>query len=208
MAPEALTSNTYNKKTDVWAFGALLYEIFHGESPYAQARDAEELIRMVYTPLSERQMRKDLSPQMKELILACLEVDLRKRRLFSEILKMACLRKLFEGVGNGKAVNTEVLGWQGLNNTNPSTIPNNQFLAPVKVGGQLRSSSACMEISQRTINVPDEVKFKTNQNSGVGQSTKKQHLIPIKFLVSESKVSGKSIEMQNGRKENVVEMLG
>ena len=39
MPPEALTRNLYSSKTDVWAFGILIYEIFHGESPFAKSRD-------------------------------------------------------------------------------------------------------------------------------------------------------------------------
>lgn len=30
MPPEAITKNFYSNKTDVWAFGCLLFEIFHG----------------------------------------------------------------------------------------------------------------------------------------------------------------------------------
>ena len=39
MPPEAITNSLYGSKTDVWAFGVLLYEIFHGESPYAKSHD-------------------------------------------------------------------------------------------------------------------------------------------------------------------------
>lgn len=39
MPPEALSKNLYSNKTDVWAFGVLLYEIFHGDSPYAKCHD-------------------------------------------------------------------------------------------------------------------------------------------------------------------------
>lgn len=35
MAPEALCHNIYGPKTDVWGFGMLLYEMMHGESPFA-----------------------------------------------------------------------------------------------------------------------------------------------------------------------------
>ena len=38
MAPEGLIQNIYGPKTDVWAFGILIYEILHGETPFANCR--------------------------------------------------------------------------------------------------------------------------------------------------------------------------
>lgn len=32
MAPESILKNIYGSKTDVWAFGLLLFEFFHGYS--------------------------------------------------------------------------------------------------------------------------------------------------------------------------------
>lgn len=34
MSPEGLLDNIYGPKTDVWAFGILVYEILHGFSPF------------------------------------------------------------------------------------------------------------------------------------------------------------------------------
>ncbi len=34
MAPESFLKNIYSSKTDVWAFGILLYELYHGTSPF------------------------------------------------------------------------------------------------------------------------------------------------------------------------------
>jgi serine/threonine protein kinase len=33
MSPEGLLSNIYGPKTDVWAFGVILFEILHGYPP-------------------------------------------------------------------------------------------------------------------------------------------------------------------------------
>ena len=61
MPPEALSKNLYSNKTDVWAFGVLVFEIFHGESPFAKSHDVKELTQKVYTPLSVNSIRNDLS---------------------------------------------------------------------------------------------------------------------------------------------------
>ncbi len=34
MAPEIFEKNKYSKGVDVWSLGILLYEIFHGRSPF------------------------------------------------------------------------------------------------------------------------------------------------------------------------------
>ena len=34
MSPEGLIDNIYGPKTDVWAFGILLYELLHGHTPF------------------------------------------------------------------------------------------------------------------------------------------------------------------------------
>ena len=35
MPPEAFIDCIYGFKTDVWAFGILIYEILHGDTPYS-----------------------------------------------------------------------------------------------------------------------------------------------------------------------------
>ena len=83
MPPEAITKNLYSNKTDVWAFGIMLYEIFHGESPFAKCIDMKDLAEKVYIPLHVTCIRNDLSTQLKELMLCCLEIDMDKRKKFS-----------------------------------------------------------------------------------------------------------------------------
>lgn len=34
MSPEGFNENIYGPKTDIWAFGVLIYELLHGETPY------------------------------------------------------------------------------------------------------------------------------------------------------------------------------
>ena len=38
MAPEAIIDSFYVRNTDVWGFGCFVYQLFHGESPYARSR--------------------------------------------------------------------------------------------------------------------------------------------------------------------------
>jgi serine/threonine protein kinase len=48
MAPEALTKSKYSEKSDVWAFGVLMWELWAaGELPYYAIKGDEELIERV-----------------------------------------------------------------------------------------------------------------------------------------------------------------
>ena len=62
MPPEVLMKGFYNNnKTDVWAFGVMLYEIFHGEGPYQKSADMNNLLQKVLTPLNLSNFRFDMS---------------------------------------------------------------------------------------------------------------------------------------------------
>lgn len=43
MSPEGLLANYYGPKTDVWAFGVMLYELIHGKQPLLACSSDEEL---------------------------------------------------------------------------------------------------------------------------------------------------------------------
>lgn len=43
MSPEGLVSNHYGPKTDVWAFGVVLYELVHGKQPLLACKSDKEL---------------------------------------------------------------------------------------------------------------------------------------------------------------------
>lgn len=72
MAPEGILHNVYGPKTEVWALGILVYELFHGSSPYIYCKTEEDLKRSVTIPLNWNQLRADLSQDIKEFILTCL----------------------------------------------------------------------------------------------------------------------------------------
>jgi SNF-related kinase len=38
MSPEGLIDNVYGPKTDIWAFGMLIFELLHGETPFSHCK--------------------------------------------------------------------------------------------------------------------------------------------------------------------------
>lgn len=65
MSPEGLIHNIYGPKTDIWAFGVLIYELLHGETPYANCRTEAELKHQVSQPINLKKMRPELSPEVR-----------------------------------------------------------------------------------------------------------------------------------------------
>jgi len=61
MAPEGYINNRYGPKTDVWAFGIVLYELLHGFTPYHHCQSDEDLRNCQLKPLSQSQLRWDIS---------------------------------------------------------------------------------------------------------------------------------------------------
>ena len=75
MSPEGFINNVYGPKTDVWAFGVLIYELLHGETPYSTCRTETELKQSLSIPVPKNKFKAELSNEIKEVIMRCLEID-------------------------------------------------------------------------------------------------------------------------------------
>lgn len=72
MSPEGLIENVYGPKTDVWAFGILMFELLHGKTPFSHCKSEQELKYNLSIPIGWTQLKADLSADLKEAILKCL----------------------------------------------------------------------------------------------------------------------------------------
>jgi serine/threonine-protein kinase len=76
MAPEQLAGKAVTVKSDIYALGLVLYEVFTGKRAF-QAGSIAELLRLQEqtTPASPSSLASDIDPLVERVILRCLERD-------------------------------------------------------------------------------------------------------------------------------------
>lgn len=84
MAPEIFAKKSQTKKTDVWALGVLLYELFHGHAPFRGTKLDEVLSNITKNVIV---FRKSINPSIKALILKILCYEPSQRPTVEEILQ-------------------------------------------------------------------------------------------------------------------------
>ena len=74
MAPEQLTGKEVTVRSDIYALGLVLYELFTGKRPY-EGDSLQELIRLrsESAPETPASLVRDLDPAVEAVILRCLE---------------------------------------------------------------------------------------------------------------------------------------
>jgi serine/threonine protein kinase len=103
MSPEGLLHNVYGPKTDVWAFGMLVYELLHGMSPFNFCQSENELKKAIKVPVNWDQLKATLPSSLKRLILKCLKVSVEERPKFSDLLTDEYIQKLYQHGAHSKA---------------------------------------------------------------------------------------------------------
>jgi serine/threonine-protein kinase len=80
MAPEQLAGNQASVRSDIYALGLVLYEMFTGRRAF-EAQSREELLRLEETgaPAGPSTLVRDLDPAVERIILRCLEPDPARR---------------------------------------------------------------------------------------------------------------------------------
>ena len=91
MAPEQLRGARIDERSDIYALGLVLYELFTGKRAFADGVTLGDLLRVRESsaPTSPGQLVKDLDPLVERTILRCLEKDPAARpRSMAEVLAL------------------------------------------------------------------------------------------------------------------------
>jgi serine/threonine protein kinase len=94
MSPEGFINNVYGPKTDVWAFGVMIYELLHGETPFSSCRTENELKQSLSIPLSKTKIKSELSNEVKDVIMRCMDIEENKRISVQELAQTPYFRRL------------------------------------------------------------------------------------------------------------------
>ena len=74
MAPEQLFRVRSDKRSDIYAFGAVLYQLATGHLPFGRPTRMRKVRRRVWRdPVPPRALRPEIPPVLQEIILRCLE---------------------------------------------------------------------------------------------------------------------------------------
>jgi hypothetical protein len=80
MSPEQARGRKVDKRTDIFSFGSVLYEMLTGKPVFEGEDVADILSRVLQREPDWKLLPSDLPPRAHELLVRCLEKDLKKRR--------------------------------------------------------------------------------------------------------------------------------
>jgi len=79
MAPEQAKGKAVDRRADVWAFGAILFEMLTGRNPFAGESISEILASVIKDEVRWNDLPKDLPPSVYRVLRRCLEKDPARR---------------------------------------------------------------------------------------------------------------------------------
>jgi len=79
MSPEQAKGKTVDKRADIWAFGAVLFEMLTGKPAFPGEEISEILASVIKGDTNLNLLPPNIHPRVREALTRCLQKDLRKR---------------------------------------------------------------------------------------------------------------------------------
>jgi serine/threonine protein kinase/Tol biopolymer transport system component len=79
MSPEQAKGRAVDRRTDIWAFGCLLYEMLAGRRPFDGEGISEVLAAVIMAPIAFDALPASIPARLQQLVRRCLERDPRRR---------------------------------------------------------------------------------------------------------------------------------
>ena len=79
MSPEQARGKAIDKRTDIWAFGCVLYEMLTGQLAFGGEDVATTLARVIANPADIESLPATLPPNIRQTLQLCLEKDVGRR---------------------------------------------------------------------------------------------------------------------------------
>jgi serine/threonine protein kinase/Tol biopolymer transport system component len=98
MSPEQAKGKPVDRRTDIWAFGCILYEMLAGRRPFEGEGISEVLAAVIMAPIAFDALPSSIPPRLDRLVHRCLERDPRRR-----LRDMGEARLALEDIQSGKA---------------------------------------------------------------------------------------------------------
>ena len=97
MSPEMINCQSYDKSTDIWSLGILLYEMYFGFPPFRANPQSNDKTNEIFNNILNKKISfdcgKKIDKNMKNLILKMLEKNSKKRFCIKDILMHTWVKK-------------------------------------------------------------------------------------------------------------------
>ena len=117
MSPEQARGLPVDRRTDIWAFGCVLFELFSGRAPFDAPTTSDTIAAVLERDPDWEALRRSAPPRVRDLIRRCLQKDRRERlRDIGD-----ALHELGDGSTSGANVAPAPFGVTGAGQTTPFT---------------------------------------------------------------------------------------
>src|ERR1700686_2727381 len=132
MSPEQVAAKPLDGRTDLFSFGATLYEMATGRAPFERETPGATFGAILHeTPISARQLNPQASPRLEEIINKCLEKDRNLRYQHASEIRSNIQRLKRDTASGHAAIAGARIATTTPKSGTPKSTPRWRLIAPV-----------------------------------------------------------------------------